>query len=154
VCQQCSVSALWDTGTAGSCINKGLARWLDFLWHQKIFKLRITALDIRRLDFLSWTSSYFLGVSVDSKTYFKLGEEYLEKGDFKLGQEYLEKACFKLGQEYLEEGNYIKANEMFWKVMEQIHAPEQVELFREKASVFDPEVTAVFLQGTLAQVLG
>jgi len=29
VCQQCSVSALWDTGATGSCISKGLARHLD-----------------------------------------------------------------------------------------------------------------------------
>jgi len=28
VCQQCSVSALWDTGATGSCISKGLARHL------------------------------------------------------------------------------------------------------------------------------
>jgi len=63
------------------------------------------------------------------------------------------KALFNLGKGYLDKEDYVKANEYFWKIFDQIHDPEQVKLFQEKASDFDPEVTAIFLQCMLEQLL-
>jgi hypothetical protein len=61
--------------------------------------------------------------------------------------------CFKFGKEFLAKEDYTQANMYFWKAMEQTHESDKVALLRQKASDFDSDVVAVFLQGILGQIL-
>jgi len=65
-------------------------------------------------------------------------------------------AFYIRGKEYLEKENYSQAIADFWKAMELIHGPDNVEAFREttEEKEFDPDVVAVFLNETLHQLIG
>ena len=60
---------------------------------------------------------------------------------------------FKRGRESLEKDDYDQACADFWKVMEMMHEPEKVEMFREQTKVkgFEPDVVALVLMESLKQ---
>jgi len=61
---------------------------------------------------------------------------------------------FKRGNEYYEKGDYIQANENFWKAQELIFDPGNIAILREKSRDFDPEIVALTSFEALRAALG